>query len=152
MKKDRLPGLSIALNENRAIGHAKGFSSVPLEFAMIPAGALYSIINDMAKFIQFQLNDGVVGNKKILEKKYLEEMYSIPYPVKGQIEGYALGIDKNKKYGSYYLAHSGGGMGFTSNMRCSPEFGIGMVLLTNSQNHQLLNLSYKIIDEIVKLR
>jgi len=150
MKNSSFDWEAIRNNENRAIGHAKGFSNVPLEFAMIPAGALYSSINDMAKFIQFKLNDGVVGNKKILEKKYLEEMYSIPFPVKGQIEGYALGIDKNKKYGSYYLAHSGGGMGFTSNMRCSPEFGIGMVLLTNSQNHQLLTLSYKIIDEIVK--
>ena len=123
---------------------------MPLEFAMIPAGALYSSIKDMTKFIQFHLNDGVVGNKKILEKKYLEEMYSIPFPVKDQIEGYALGIDKDKNNGSYYLAHSGSGMGFTSNMRWCPEFGIGMVLLTNSQNHQLLNLSYKIIDEIVK--
>jgi hypothetical protein len=77
-------------------------------------------------------------------------MYSVPFPVKGQIEGYALGIDKTKKYGSYYFSHGGGGMGFTSNMRWCPEFGIGIVLLTNSENHQLLNLSYMIIDEIVK--
>ncbi len=75
----------------------KGFSKVPLEFGMIPAGALYSSVEDMAKFIQFHLNYGVVGNKKILEKKYLEEMYSVPFPVKGQIEGYALGIDKDEK-------------------------------------------------------
>jgi CubicO group peptidase (beta-lactamase class C family) len=150
MKNSSFDWKDIRNNENRAIGHAKGFSNVPLEFAMIPAGALYSSIKDMTKFIQFHLNDGVVGNKKILEKKYLEEMYSIPFPVKDQIEGYALGIDKDKNNGSYYLAHSGSGMGFTSNMRWCPEFGIGMVLLTNSQNHQLLNLSYKIIDEIVK--
>jgi len=150
MKNSSFDWKAIRNNENRAIGHAKGFSKVPLEFGMIPAGALYSSVEDMAKFIQFHLNYGVVGNKKILEKKYLEEMYSVPFPVKGQIEGYALGIDKTKKYGSYYFVHGGGGMGFTSNMKWCPEFGIGMVLLTNSENHQLLNLSYMIIDEIVK--
>ena len=150
MKNSSFDWKTIRNNENRAIGHAKGFSRVPLEFGMIPAGTLYSSVEDMAKFIQFHLNDGVGRNKKILEKKYLEEMYSIPFPVKGQIEGYALGIDKTKKYGSYYFSHGGGGMGFTSNMRWCPEFGIGIVLLTNSENHQLLNLSYMIIDEIVK--
>ena len=150
MKNSSFDWKTISNNENRAIGHTKGFSKVPLEFGMIPAGALYSSVEDMAKFIQFHLNYGVVGNKKTLEKKYLEEMYSVPFPVKGQIEGYALGIDKTKKYGSYYFVHGRGGMGFTSNMRWCPEFGIGMVLLTNSENHQLLNLSYMIIDEIVK--
>ena len=150
MKNSSFDWEPIRNNENRATGHAKGFSKVPLEFGMIPAGALYSSVEDMAKFIQFHLNYGVVGNKKILEKKYLEEMYSVPFPVKGQIEGYALGIDKDKNNGSYYLAHSGGGLGFTSNMRWCPDIGIGMVLLTNSENHQLLNLSYMIIDEIVK--
>ncbi|UCE07313.1 MAG: beta-lactamase family protein [bacterium] len=152
MKNSSFDWKTIRNKENRAIGHAKGFSKVPLEFGMIPAGALYSSVEDMAKFIQFHLNDGVVGNKKILEKKYLKEMYSVPFPVKGQIEGYALGIAKAKKYGSYYLVHGGGGMGFTSNMRWCPGFGIGMVLLTNSQNHQLLGLSYMIIDEIVKTK
>jgi hypothetical protein len=150
MKNSSFDWEPIRNNENRATGHAKGFSKVPLEFGMIPAGALYSSVEDMAKFIQFHLNYGVVGNKKILEKKYLEEMYSVPFPVKGQIEGYALGIDKDKNNGSYYLAHSGGGLGFTSIMRWCPDIGIGMVLLTNSENHQLLNLSYMIIDEIVK--
>jgi CubicO group peptidase (beta-lactamase class C family) len=74
---------------------------VPLEFGLIPAGALYTSVEDMEKFIQFHLNDGVVGNKQILEKRYLEEMYTVPFPVKDQIEGYALGIDKKKKYDSW---------------------------------------------------
>jgi len=152
MKNSSFDWKTIRNSENRAIGHTKEFSRVPLEFGMIPAGALYSSVEDMAKFIQFHLNDGDVGTKKILEKKYLREMYSVPFPVKGQIEGYALGIDKVKKYGSFYLSHGGGGMGFTSNMRWCPDFGIGMVLLTNSEDHQLLGLSYRMIDEIVKTK
>jgi CubicO group peptidase (beta-lactamase class C family) len=152
MKNSSFDWQVIRKNENRAIGHTNGFSKVPLEFGMIPAGTLYSSVKDMAKFILLHLNDGIVKNKQILQKKYLEEMYSVPFPLKGQIEGYALGIDKKKKYGSYYLSHGGGGMGFTSDMRWCPEFGIGMVLLTNSENHQLLNLSYKIIDEIVRTK
>jgi CubicO group peptidase (beta-lactamase class C family) len=152
MKNSSFDWEAIRKIENRAIGHLKGFSNVPLEFAMIPAGALYSNIVDMAKFIQFQLNDGEIGSKRILEKKYFKKMYSVPFPVQGQIEGYALGIAKVKKYGSYYLIHGGGGMGFTSNMRWCPDFGIGMVLLTNSEDHQLLDLSYSIIDEIIKTK
>ena len=74
MKNSSFDWEPIRNNENRATGHAKGFSKVPLEFGMIPAGALYSSVEDMAKFIQFHLNYGVVGNKKILEKKYLKEI------------------------------------------------------------------------------
>jgi CubicO group peptidase (beta-lactamase class C family) len=152
MKNSSFDWKTIRNSENRAIGHAKGFSEVPLEFGLIPAGALYTSVEDMEKFIQFHLNDGVVGNKQILEKRYLEEMYTVPFPVKGQIEGYALGIDKKKKYDSYFLLHGGGGFGFLSNMIWYPEFGIGMILLTNSVNHKLLNLSYMIIDDIVKTK
>ena len=152
MKNSSFDWKTIRNNKNRAIGHVRGFSKVPLEFGLIPAGALYSSVEDMAKFIQFHLNDGVVENKKILGKKYLEEMYSVPFPVKGQLEGYALGIDKKKKYGSYYLSHAGGGFGFLSNMIWYPEFGIGMVLLTNSANHQLLGSSYMMFDKIVKTK
>ena len=152
MKNSSFDWKTIRNNENRAIGHVRGFSNVPLEFGLIPAGALYSSVEDMAKFIQFHLKDGLVENKKILGKKHLEEMYSVPFLVKDQIEGYGLGIDKNKKYGSYYLSHAGGGFGFLSNMIWYPEFGIGMVLLTNSANHQLLGSSYMMFDKIVKTK
>jgi len=152
MKNSSFDWNAIRNNENRAIGHVRGFTEVPLEFAMIPAGTLYSSIIDMAKFIQFQLNGGEVGNKIILGKKYLREMSTIPFPLRDQNEGYALGIFKKNQYDSYYLVHSGGGMGFTSNMRWCPEFGIGMVLLTNSANHQLLDSPYMIIDKIVKAK
>ena len=73
MKNSSFEWEAIRNNENRAIGHLKGFSNVPLEFAMIPAGALYSNIIDMAKFIQFQLNDGEVGNKKFWQRNISEK-------------------------------------------------------------------------------
>ena len=49
--------------KNRAIGNSKTFNTIPLEFAMIPAGACYTNVVDMAKFIQLHLNEGNIMGK-----------------------------------------------------------------------------------------
>ena len=43
----------------------------------LPGGGLFSTAEDMAKFYQFVLNDGVVGKKRLLSKEAVAEMTSI---------------------------------------------------------------------------
>ncbi len=145
-------------NKNRALGHSRPYEKVPLAIPMIPAGSVYSSAEDMAKFIQFHLNKGKFNNKSLLKPDLIDEMYTIPYPHKGQKTGYALGIAKGfiflNERELLSLEHSGGGFGFLSVMRWLPELGFGIVILSNSVNHNNVhgNLANQIIDKIITLK
>jgi CubicO group peptidase (beta-lactamase class C family) len=145
-------------NKNRAAGYDRFFEKVPLAIPMIPAGSVYSSAEDMAKFIRFHLNKGMIDKNSLLKPALIDEMYTIPYPLEGQKAGYALGIAK----GVFYLNekkllsfdHGGGGFGFLSVMRWIPELGLGIVILTNSVNHSNVhgNLANQIMDKIIALK
>ena len=145
----------ITQNQNRAIGHSMYCKNVPLEIPMIPSGGFYTSASDLAKFVQFHLNGGMVDGKSLLGVKYHEEMYRIPFPLSGQYEGYALGIEKvwNDKYHVFYYNHNGGGFGFLCSMTWYPDYGIGIVILTNSDNNSIqYKLSNQITDLFLKLK
>ena len=147
----------IRKNPNRAIGHnmTMNIENVPLEIPMIPSGGFYSNARDMAKFIQFHLNRGEVNGKAILKPELLDEMYTIPWPVTNQYEGYALGAVKvwDSTHHVFYYNHGGGGFGFLFNMVWFPDYGAGFVILTNSDNNTMQSdLSNRITNLIMKQR
>ncbi|MBN1293195.1 MAG: beta-lactamase family protein [Candidatus Latescibacteria bacterium] len=130
---------------NRAIGHDNRFHEVPLEYAMIPSGACYTNVTDMAKFMQFHLNRGRYKNNILLEEKYLEEMYTIPFS--HEKIGYGLGIYIDEKAGEHCFGHGGGGFGFLTCVQWIPHLDIGVAVLTNSQNHN--NVQWAILENII---
>jgi len=141
----------IKASKNRAIGHSNGFEEARLEIPMIPAGGVYTSAIESAKFIQFHLNKGKINGRNILDETLLNQMYTIPFPIKSQMEGYALGIDKRKKHNTCLFSHGGGGYGFLVNMTWYPELGIGLVILTNSSNNSIhWKSSNQIIDKIIQ--
>jgi CubicO group peptidase (beta-lactamase class C family) len=158
MKNSSFDVKVVRQNKNRATGHNSFFEKVPLAIPMIPAGSVYSSAEDMAKFIQFHLNKGKFDNKSLLKPALIDEMYTIPYPLDGQKAGYALGISTSFFYLNerklLFLDHGGGGFGFLSTMRWIPEMGFGIVILTNSVNHNNVhgNLANQIIDKIIALK
>ncbi len=147
----------IRREENRAIGNNRNFDRVPLENPMLAPGGAYSSIDDMAKFLRFQLNDGRLGGKVLMKEEVLGQMRTIPFPAKGQAAGYGMGL-----WVGYYhlggedvrwLAHGGGGFGFRSQMKWLPDLGYGVVVLTNSQDHDDVadELAESILLKIVEL-
>lgn len=145
----------IKKNQNRAIGHSTNISNVPLEVPMIPSGGFYSNVLDLSRFAQFHLNRGKINGKSIIRTELLDEMYTIPYPVNGQYEGYALGIVKvwNDKFNTFYYNHSGGGFGFLANIVWYPDYGTGLIILTNSDNNTTQSqLTNQIMDSLLKLK
>jgi len=137
--------------KNRAAGHSGRGEEKRVIVPMMGAGGVYLSIDDMAKFVQFHLNLGEVNGKKLIEPSLLEEMYTVPFPVKGQTSGYALGIDTYEKYNSLFLNHGGGGYGYLADMAWYKEYGIGAVVLTNSVNHNLQGILYhEILDKILQ--
>ena len=158
MKNSSFDAAVVRQNKNRAVGHSKPYEKVPLAIPMIPAGSVYSSAEDMTKFIQFHLNKGKFDNKYLLKPDLIDEMYTVPFPLERQEAGYALGIAKGffnlNERKTLSLDHGGGGFGFLSVMRWFPELGFGIVILSNSVNHNSVhgNLANQIVDKIITLK
>ena len=142
---------------NRAVGNNRNFENVPLENPMLAPGAVFSSISDMARFIQFHLNIGKISGNEILQEQKIRQMQTIPFPMQGQIAGYGQGL----QISHYHLGgqdircieHGGGGFGFRCQMKWLPEPGYGVMVMTNSQDHNNVNenLTEVILLKIVEL-
>lgn len=140
----------ILANKNRADGHSRGKEERRIIVPMQGAGGVYTCVNDFAKFVQFHLNSGIIEGNVLLNPSLLEEMYTVQFPIKEQTSGYALGIDTYRKHNSLFLYHSGGGYGYLADMAWYKELGIGMVVHTNSADHNLQGKLYnEILDKII---
>ncbi len=114
---------------NRAVGHYPYVKEVLLENPFIGAGGVYSNAKELARFVQFHLNLGRADGKKILEENLIRTMYG-PTLATNVFYGLGVGIGKNI---TVSLKHGGGGFGFRSYMAWAPEYGIGCLVLTNSE-------------------
>jgi CubicO group peptidase (beta-lactamase class C family) len=126
----------IEKRENRAIGHSDGSEIIPMRVPMIGAGGVYSSIRDMAKYLQFHINKGVVNGRRLLREDLIEEMHTIQFAWPRQRTGYCLGLLRDSVSHSYNLYHSGGGYGFTSDMVMYPELRLGVIDLCNSMDNE----------------
>ena len=122
---------------NRAIGHAPDGDVVPLRFPELAAAGLYSNARDMARYVQFHLNGGVVDGERVLREDLVEQYHSIAFARPGQRSGYGFGLVREVTSHSFSLYHEGGGRGFQSLMTVYPELGYGVVLLINRDGNRL---------------
>src|SRR5262249_48080593 len=127
---DQTEGLTY---ENRARGHIQGQEVPPLEVPMLAAGGLYSTARDMAKFVSFQLAGGVAKGRRLVSADLLTSMKTPQFPLPGQKAGYGLGVTSRPYHGATLVFHGGGGYGYSTDQRWVPEYGIGVVILTNAE-------------------
>lgn len=149
----------IKQQQNRAIGHTPHFNRVPLEIPMIGAGGVYTSAEELAKFIRFHLNFGKVNGRSILDEKFVKSMSRASYGLCIGVNLFANGTMNNPSStdpnvvnnGAYLLGHGGGGFGFLTNMGWFPEYGFGILVLTNSTNHdnQHTKLALGLADELI---
>ena len=101
------------------------------------AGAMYSCADDMAKFVQFMLNNGATDSlsslSKIVEKMEIPE--STPAAQLGLKTGYAKGITVdylNYKF-PFYL-HGGTSIGFFSKYAYNRDLKVGFIVCGSNPN------------------
>jgi CubicO group peptidase (beta-lactamase class C family) len=140
--------------ENRALGHASPFAAPPLYEPMTAAGGMYASADDLARFLRFQLNDGSLDGRVVLDARSMEEMRTVPAPHAGAPAGCALGVVRHRwnRWGQApdLFNHGGGGFGFLSDLWWVPQLGIGVAVLTNSEDHQLQgDLALSILGDLV---
>ena len=140
-------------SSNRAVGHESGWASPELDIGMTAAGGLWSSAADLTRFLRFQLGGGTLDGRSVLDASLVREMRTVPAPDSGAPAGYALGIGRTRWRAGQYLdlfSHGGGGYGFLSDLWFLPQLQLGIVVLTNSSDHDLQGtLALDILGDLV---
>lgn len=111
-----------------------------------PAGAIYSSIADLSKWVLLQLNHGKYGaslDKQLFSDKVHEEMWS-PQTIQPlsafnattyhtHFESYGLGFGLSDVKGYKQINHTGGLEGMVTQITMLPELNLGIIVLTNQQ-------------------
>ncbi|MGH8138066.1 MAG: serine hydrolase domain-containing protein [Steroidobacteraceae bacterium] len=117
-------------HHNRAVGHEKGYTTVPLKTPLIPSGGVYTSARDMAAYCRFHLNRGKADGQVILREDLWDEMHGFSFG-----GDYGLGVIRTElRHGDTALrlfSHRGGGFGFGSVFDYCPQAGLAWVALFN---------------------
>ncbi len=103
-----------------------------------PAGSINSSIDDMLKYVQFRIDQGQYGGRRLLAQT-TEKLIQSPQMATGasvdHLElghaAYGLGLGVSTYRGFKLVSHGGGIDGYISAMSWLPEERIGIVVLTN---------------------
>ena len=103
-----------------------------------PAGGAYSSPHDMIRYVANELSQGVLPNgKRLVSAANLLERRKPNVPI-GEHAAYGMGLESDKTWGVEVVHHGGSLEGFKSDWMAIPEAQVGAVLLTNSDEGQLL--------------
>lgn len=146
-----MPNTTFSINEatanpNHASPHMLGTDLelvvAPVELEAVldpvaPAGSAWSNVDDMARFMLTQLNQGAGpdGNQIVSTENLLVTWQ--PQVAISAETSYGLGWIAGTYKGQPINSHGGNTVGFTSDFAFLPEAGIGIVTLTNGQGMNL---------------
>jgi len=99
--------------------------------AFIPAGGLWSTVEDLARFVSFQFSEGSVGGKQVLSYSTLNEMHVPVFVYPDWSGGMALGWSVGPVANHTTVRFEGSNAGYQARIQFVPSLKIGVVLLTN---------------------
>ena len=99
-----------------------------------PAGQLRTTSKDLAKFLSAFNNDGLYNGIQLLDIETIDIMQTIHYPDAAYDQG-LIWYYKSLN-GSNLFGHSGSDLGSLTEMFLSSSHNTGIVLLSNSRNHE----------------
>jgi CubicO group peptidase (beta-lactamase class C family) len=118
--------------------HSDGKTPYPYwDFMDRPSGAINASAKDMATYVQFYLNRGVVDGAQIVPAASIERMETPTrtwQAQEGLKAGYGLSNYTSVHEGFVYHGHSGGGPGNLTEMGYMPEYGVGYSYSINTDN------------------
>ena len=130
-----------ALAANHATAHAPDIDGQPAKAMMEanysviplrPAGAAWSSVRDMMKYVSMELAEGKLPDSKtyIAKEPLLERRK--PQVYIGKDVSYGMGLEVDTTYGVSVVHHGGDMVGYHSDMIWLPQQNVGAVILTNS--------------------
>ncbi len=146
-----------ALSGNHAAAHAPDADGKPaaavmaINYSIIPlrpAGAGWSSVGDLLKYVQMELAEGVLpdGQRYVAKAPLLERR--VAQVATGKDSTYGMGLSVDTTYGVPVVHHGGSMIGYKSDMIWLPEHNVGAVILTNGDAGWLLlgNFSRKLLE------
>jgi CubicO group peptidase (beta-lactamase class C family) len=108
-----------------------------------PAGAAWSTVNDLLKYVQMEIDRGVLpdGRRYIGEAALMQRRE--PQVALGVDQNYAMGLMVDRRDGVTVVDHGGDLSGFHSNMMWWPDQKVGAVILTNADDGVMLRSPFK---------
>ena len=141
-----------ALAANHAVAHAPDIDGTPahavmeLNYAVLPlrpAGAAWSSVRDMLRYVSMELAEGALPNgKRYIAKEPLLERRVAQVPI-GNDEVYGMGLMVDTTYGVPVVHHGGDMIGYHSDMIWLPGQNVGAVILTNADPGWILRTLYR---------
>jgi CubicO group peptidase (beta-lactamase class C family) len=129
-------GSSIECRKLLAVGYDRNSEPFPVWYDYDePAGAMNSSIREMALFIQFMLNRGVVGKVRVISDDLFDKIGKPKTTLAaraGLESGYSFGIGTKYREGAKWFGHGGAVPGFLSEYAYNLDQGLGFVVLQNS--------------------
>jgi CubicO group peptidase (beta-lactamase class C family) len=108
-----------------------------------PAGAAWSTVNDLLKYVQMEIDRGnLPGGSRYISEAALFQRRE-PQVAIGADAFYAMALMVNKSDGVPVIDHGGDMGGFHSNMMWWPDQKVGAVILTNSDEGVMLRGPFK---------
>ena len=124
-----------------------------------PAGSIMSTVNDMLKWVQFNLNNGRVGDKQLISEAAMKEMHKanmlmsepLLMPCKEMdFFSYGMGWFVETYRGHVMVEHGGNINGFSALVTMIPDQKLGVVTLTNfNDSFDTYATTYEIIDRVL---
>ena len=121
-----LPDMSKSYMEST--GPAHPFELIPAA----PAGSLSITGADMARFMIAQLNDGQLGDARILQKATAELMHAQAFAATPPVPGMALGFYHEDRNGHDIIGHGGDTETFHTDLHLYLNDGTGLFMSFNS--------------------
>ena len=130
--------LTDSLASRCAVGYApRAFSDEllparPLTSNLQAAGGLWSCVDDLARWISFQLREDEGDGAEVLSRASLREMHRPRYlGDDAWTEAWCIAWYATRRDGITWVMHSGGLFGFISNICFDPEERVGAIALIN---------------------
>ncbi len=162
-------GTEAKASPNRATGYrldAKGvLAPVPFYIHNAPdaAGTIHASARDLSNWLRFQLNEGVLGDKRRVSAKQLCETHTPQIPIRLQgaeaeihcftnLISYGLAWVIQDYRGVKLVSHGGVIVGYRVHLTLVPEKKIGIAILNNRDGTQMnLALSNTLLDRLLGL-
>ncbi len=123
-------------------------------------GGIISCVEDMAKWMIFNLNHGIWNGDTVLTKSSRNTIwtphnnYQVDFTSKNDfnthLSGYGLGWNVRDYDGHLFAGHTGGFDGMLTAVSLIPDKNIGVVILTNGMKSPFMAANYYAIDALLE--
>ena len=135
----------------------------PIEWAdwdnVVATGGLISSVNDISKWMIWNLNHGIMGQDTMLTASSRNTIwtphntYTVDHTQENDFNrhfnGYGLGWGLSDYHGRLRAGHTGGYDGFITAVNLIPDENLGVVVLTNGMKSPIMAATYYTIDHML---